>query len=82
MARLVANLIIYLCLLYNSINANESDDNNDQNVASKIIYKRPEITGFAYLIETFDDEEKFKEHWILSEAKKDSIDEDIAKYDG
>ncbi|XP_016911010.1 calnexin isoform X3 [Apis cerana] len=82
MARLVANLIIYLCLLCNSINANESDDNNDQNVASKIIYKRPEITGFAYLIETFDDEEKFKEHWILSEAKKDSIDEDIAKYDG
>lgn len=82
MARFVANLIIYLCLLCSSINANESDDNNDQNVASKVVYKRPEITGFTYLIETFDDEKKFKEHWILSEAKKDSIDEDIAKYDG
>ncbi|XP_043786175.1 calnexin-like isoform X3 [Apis laboriosa] len=82
MARLVANLIIYLCLLCSSINANESNDNNDENVASKVVYKRPEISGFAYLIETFDDEEKFKEHWILSEAKKDSIDEDIAKYDG
>ncbi|XP_017763616.1 PREDICTED: calnexin-like isoform X2 [Eufriesea mexicana] len=82
MARLVTNLTIYLCLLYSIISANENDDNVDQNVASKVVYKTPEISGFAYLVETFDDEEKFKKSWIISEAKKNSIDEDIAKYDG
>lgn len=81
MARLVTNLTIYLCLLYSIISANEND-NVDQNVASKVVYKTPEISGFAYLVETFDDEEKFKKSWVISEAKKNSIDEDIAKYDG
>ncbi|XP_043260945.1 calnexin-like isoform X1 [Colletes gigas] len=82
MARIVANAIIYLCLLCSIINANENDDNDIQDVAPKTVYKTPEVSEFAYLVETFDDEEKFKDTWILSEAKKDSIDEDIAKYDG
>lgn len=82
MARLVANLIIYLCLLCSIIKANESGDSNVQDSAAKVAYKTPEISGFAYLVETFDDEEKFKKSWVLSEAKKDSVDEDIAKYDG
>ncbi|XP_050493153.1 calnexin-like isoform X3 [Bombus huntii] len=82
MARLVANLIIYLCLLCSIIKANESGDSNVQDTAAKVVYKTPEISGFAYLVETFDNEEKFKKSWVLSEAKKDSVDEDIAKYDG
>ncbi|XP_054016703.1 calnexin-like isoform X2 [Hylaeus anthracinus] len=81
MARIVANVIVYLCLLCNIITADESND-NVQDVASKTVYKTPEVSGYAYLVETFDDEEKFKDTWILSEAKKDSTDEDIAKYDG
>ncbi|XP_071874024.1 calnexin isoform X2 [Bombus fervidus] len=82
MARLVANLIIYLCLLCSIIKANESGDSNVEDTAAKVVYKTPEISGFAYLVETFDNEEKFKKSWVLSEAEKDSVDEDIAKYDG
>ncbi|XP_076758142.1 calnexin isoform X2 [Xylocopa sonorina] len=82
MAILVANLIVPLCLLCNIINANENGDSPAQDVASKVVYKTPEISGFAYLVETFDDEDKFKKAWVLSEAKKESADEDIAKYDG
>ncbi|CAL7942376.1 unnamed protein product [Xylocopa violacea] len=82
MAILIANLIVHLCLLCNIINANENGDSTAQDVASKVTYKTPEISGFAYLVETFDDEDKFKKTWILSEAKKESADEDIAKYDG
>ncbi|XP_076653263.1 calnexin isoform X3 [Halictus rubicundus] len=82
MARLIANGIIYLCVLCTIIGANESNDNDAHNVVSEAVYKTPEVSGFAYLVETFDDLEKFKETWVLSEAKKDSVDEDIAKYDG
>ncbi|CAK9818051.1 CANX [Anthophora quadrimaculata] len=73
MARLVGYLIIYLCLLASIISANEDGD--------KLVYKRPKVSGFAHLVETFD-EENLKSTWVLSEAKKDSTDEDIAKYDG
>lgn len=83
MAKLLANLTIYLCLLFSFIKANENDDSNVQDTtATKVVYKTPEVSGFVYLVETFDDEEKFKSTWVLSEAKKDSVDEDIAKYDG
>ncbi|CAK9826783.1 CANX [Anthophora retusa] len=73
MAKLVGYLIIYLCLLASIISANEDGD--------KLVYKRPKVSGFAHLVETFD-EENLKNTWVLSEAKKDSTDEDIAKYDG
>ncbi|XP_012144730.1 calnexin isoform X2 [Megachile rotundata] len=82
MARIITNIIICLCLLRSIISANEDSSNVVQDVTSETVYKTPEISGFAYLVESFDDEEKFKNTWILSEAKKDSIDEDIAKYDG
>ena len=83
MARLLANLTIYLCLLFSFIKANENDGNDVQDTtATKVVYKTPEVSRFVYLVETFDDEEKFKRTWVLSEAKKDSVDEDIAKYDG
>lgn len=82
MARIVAHAIIYLGLICSIASADESADKEAQNVASETGYKTPELSGFAHLVETFDDEEAFKKTWVLSEAKKDSIDEDIAKYDG
>ncbi|XP_076180370.1 calnexin isoform X2 [Ptiloglossa arizonensis] len=82
MARIIANAIIYLCLFYSLINASENNDNDNQDTVSKTTYKTPKVSGFAYLVETFDDEEKFKTTWTLSESKKDSTDEDIAEYDG
>ncbi|XP_041973340.1 calnexin-like [Aricia agestis] len=36
----------------------------------------------VYLAEHFDDEAAFKKKWVVSEAKKQGVDEDIAKYDG
>jgi calnexin len=36
----------------------------------------------VYFAEHFDDVNQFSKKWILSEAKKDDTDDDIAKYDG
>lgn len=36
----------------------------------------------VYFTEHFDNVDEFKKKWIKSEAKKDGIDEEIAKYDG
>jgi calnexin len=36
----------------------------------------------VYFAEHFDDINQFNKKWILSEAKKEDIDDDIAKYDG
>ncbi|XP_076237341.1 calnexin [Calliopsis andreniformis] len=82
MARIIVKAFIYLYLICSIINADENNEKDDQNVVEETGYTTPTVSGFAYLVETFDDEEKFKKTWILSEAKKDSTDEDIAKYDG
>ncbi|XP_015121079.1 calnexin isoform X2 [Diachasma alloeum] len=55
-----------------------SDDEDNQ----KPVYKSPTVSGFAYLAEHFDDRERFSAIWVQSQAKKEEIDEDIAKYDG
>jgi calnexin len=50
----------------------------------EIDYVTPTVpTGSSvYLAEHFDDPTTFDKKWIRSEAKKEGIDEDIAKYDG
>lgn len=45
-------------------------------------YKSPELPGNVYLADHFDDKQRFDKIWIQSQAKKEDIDEDIAKYDG
>ncbi|XP_052010632.1 calnexin [Xyrauchen texanus] len=45
-----------------------------------VTYKAPEPMGEHYFAESFD--KGTLQGWVLSQAKKDSIDEDIAKYDG
>lgn len=82
MARIVACIVlIYLSACCNILNANENDNNVSDEI-QKPPYKSPKPEGYAYLAEDFDNEEKFKNTWILSEAKKNDIDDDIAKYDG
>lgn len=46
------------------------------------VYKAPEVKGNAYFTEAFLSEDNFSKRWILSQAKKDDIDENLAKYDG
>lgn len=46
-------------------------------------YHSPQISPEkVYLAEHFDDESAFKKKWVKSEAKKQGVDENIAKYDG
>jgi calnexin len=51
-------------------------------VVEDISYRSPTPSGNVYFVEHFDDINQFNKKWVLSEAKKDDIDDDIAKYDG
>lgn len=83
MARFVACVVlIYLSAYCNTINADENHDSDANDEIQKPVYKSPQPSGFAYLAENFDSEERFRNSWLLSEAKKDDIDDNIAKYDG
>ncbi|XP_023698779.1 calnexin isoform X2 [Paramormyrops kingsleyae] len=46
----------------------------------KVVYKPPEPMGDHYFAESFN--KGTLDSWVLSKAKKDGIDEEIAKYDG
>lgn len=46
-------------------------------------YQSPQLSpGKAHLVEHFDDINAFNKKWVKSEAKKQGVDENIAKYDG
>ncbi|XP_059919812.1 calnexin isoform X1 [Gadus macrocephalus] len=49
-------------------------------VIPKVTYKAPEPMGEHFFAESFD--RGTLDSWVLSKAKKEDIDEDIAKYDG
>lgn len=56
----------------------ESEDTEDI-----LEYKSPvPEPGKFYFAEHFDDKQQFEKKWVKSRAKKEGIDEDIAKYDG
>ncbi|XP_044129194.1 calnexin-like [Bufo gargarizans] len=48
--------------------------------APKVTYKMPVPIGEVYVAESFD--KGTLDGWVLSKAKKDDTDDDIAKYDG
>ncbi|XP_073967503.1 calmegin-like, partial [Choristoneura fumiferana] len=65
----------------------ESEDPDDgvtvETVEEEDQYHSPSINSKSvYLTEHFDDENAFKKKWVKSEAKKQGVDENIAKYDG
>ncbi|XP_071442209.1 calnexin-like isoform X2 [Hetaerina americana] len=76
-------LFITCCLSqedYNDITvASEAEENESE---EEVTYSSPVPSGRVYLAESFDDPMVFKKKWIISEAKKDDTDENIAKYDG
>lgn len=53
-----------------------------EEVKIEVPYTTPNPPANAYLFETFDDLSIFEKKWIKSKAKKDDVDENIAKYDG
>lgn len=68
----------------------DSNDDDDEGVTVEseetedfIEYKSPvPEPGKFYFADHFDDKQQFEKKWIKSRAKKEGIDEDIAKYDG
>ncbi|XP_044593567.1 calnexin-like isoform X1 [Cotesia glomerata] len=85
MARTRALILVLIINLFSTKIFCEESHSHDQDFSdedTKASYTSPVVSGFAYLAESFDDSERFKTVWIQSQAKKESADEDIAKYDG
>lgn len=47
-----------------------------------VVYTTPKQIENAHLMETFDDSVAFEKKWVRSQAKKEGVDDDIAKYNG
>ncbi|XP_055836972.1 calnexin isoform X2 [Episyrphus balteatus] len=67
----------------------DSEENQDDDVATvetvdeEIVYESPKYDASKfYFVDHFDDTEKSEKSWTRSQAKKDDIAEEIAKYDG
>jgi len=54
----------------------------DKKEEEVIKYVRPEIGDLAHIAEPFHDKAEFESRWVSSKAKKDGVDDSIAKYDG
>jgi len=59
------------------VNAADQDEAAEQ----KPKYEKPVVNGFAYFMETFESN-TIGTKWVKSKAKKEDVDEIIAKYDG
>ncbi|XP_034825198.1 calnexin-like [Maniola hyperantus] len=81
---LVSAALVLLVSTYVSAKAEDSDDGiTIETIEEEEEYQSPQIDPKkVYLTEHFDDEAVFKKKWIKSEAKKQGVDENIAKYDG
>ncbi|XP_057364963.2 calnexin-like isoform X2 [Daphnia carinata] len=88
--RLILLTALVLCL---SISVRCDDDSEEATVTEEldestpenpeeIVYASPTPKGHIYFAEHFDVPEEFEAKWVRSQAKKEGIDEDIAKYDG
>lgn len=50
--------------------------------SQELKYVRPDVADLVHFTEPFHDEMEFESRWVRSQAKKDGVDENIAKYDG
>lgn len=98
MRRKYLGLLSVLLILNFAINSAEefddgisvdSEENQDDDVATvetvdeEIVYESPRYDPSKFhFVDHFDDTEKSEKKWTRSQAKKDDIAEEIAKYDG
>ncbi|XP_075235063.1 calnexin 99A [Lycorma delicatula] len=81
-------LMVYLLLALPVVLCQEKKDEIKDDVGvdmvDDIIYVTPTIphSSSIYIAEHFDNPASFKKKWVKSEAKKEGIEDDIAKYDG
>ncbi|CAH2002452.1 unnamed protein product [Acanthoscelides obtectus] len=83
--------IICLILFVSHITSIKTEDIDDDvtietvdDSQSDVPYDSPEVPSpeKVYFADHFDDPSKFRTQWIKSQAKKDNIEDEIAKYDG
>ncbi|KAL4229932.1 hypothetical protein ACF0H5_010323 [Mactra antiquata] len=87
-------LLLVGSILISTVYTQDGDDDEDDDgivedepeeepvVAEKLKYEPPKLSTKPHLAEPFDYKGNWKKKWTLSEAKKDDVEEDIAKYDG
>nr|CAD7573989.1 unnamed protein product [Timema californicum] len=85
--RVVLTLVCVCALLWTGSVAQDDEDvvvttEELEEPVEDVAYTSPTPSGNVYFAEHFDDLSNFKKKWIFSEAKKEGIDDDIAKYDG
>ncbi|KAJ2950345.1 hypothetical protein O0L34_g8582 [Tuta absoluta] len=81
----VASLLLMLLCSAAWVQADQPDDEgiSVETEAEEEEYQSPTVDPKkVYLAEHFDDEAAFNKRWVRSEAKKQGVDENIAKYDG
>jgi len=71
-----------LCALISFTYSQEFEDTTKSSVEDTVVYATPKTPADSYIAETFDDIISFEKVWIKSQAKKDGVDANIAKYDG
>jgi len=76
-------VIIVILLAYATAEEATVEEAQKETKEEQFKYVKPEIGDLAHnLAESFHNLEDFKQSWVLSEAKKDGVDETISKYDG
>jgi calnexin len=85
----IVTAIVSLLIIFSNGKCDEVDDSEEAIVETEepvidIPYESPEPLDpkRIYLAEHFDDLDQFAKRWVKSQAKKEGISEDIAKYDG
>nr|CAD7443778.1 unnamed protein product [Timema bartmani] len=86
-SQIVLTLVCVCTLLWTGSVAQDDEDvvvttEELEEPVEDVVYTSPTPSGNVYFAEHFDDLSNFKKKWIFSEAKKEGIDDDIAKYDG
>lgn len=71
--------MIWISLLLSSLVVFAKEE---EGVEQIIKYTRPSEDGLAYFAEPFHSTDEFETRWKRSSAKKDGVEESIAKYDG
>ena len=74
--RLLLVLLVYHSHTLFSLSHQEKEEEVED------VYTTPKQIENVHLMETFDDSLAFESNWIRSQAKKEGVDDDIAKYNG
>ncbi|XP_077984489.1 calnexin-like [Glandiceps talaboti] len=77
MERVTLLFVVVAALSFSVISADDEPEKTAKNV-----FTPPEVSGPAHFREAFLTMDDYERRWTVSKAKKDDVDEDIAKYDG